>query len=754
MKRTSNRWLAWPLVLVGGVIISKLPPGPGVASGADVNRSAGLSTNADAVLAPPDAARGTAQPLRSESGSATGSSRSEGSGPYTMHWPEPESMWKQLEKLTVYPELRPWVQRVEASSQRIVRSEQATGDDVTASIYELSHLVEEARALSVSLPSGAMRAELLRVAYAIERRATVWQAAHSAYSQTHFFISDESPQEYRRRCLERVEKALRKAEHEAYLRELLPLAKLREVLLSAEEAAQSQTLQEVLTRVDAALMNDPKANTLNESPYRDLLFELRRCAAQPVDYASLLSLVERYESKGQYEDAVAIATACQQLRWQGNAAATLTGSELESHYRNANLRLVVSGELVNRLLPAERSFDEAVDERIVGARVFGNARTSAQLRARLLPDQSRWRVGLEVEGEVESETMATRGPATFLNEGLARYQARKTLLFDRLGMRTRATEVEADSATALRDVQTSVDRVPLIGWVARSIAIQQHAEQSAAARWEIAARLRHRARQKLDAEVEKELDQLQTDLDRRLLTPLREIQLGFEPLELQTTDEHLIGRYRLAAPHQLAAFTPRPREPEDSLVCVQVHDSLVNNTIRQLKLDNKRVDLRELLQDLSHRFTGSEAKLPEEMPERVTIHFAPKNAVRVQFENGRVVFTLGILELKSRRNSWREFAVRVYYRPEQNGTKLEMRREEVIELMGARLKMRDQVALRLIFAAVFSNDEPISLIDPAIMNRDGLKDLQVKQFEIQDGWVSVALGASEHVASTNTTTAR
>jgi hypothetical protein len=754
MKRTSNRWLTWPLVVVSGVIGSKLPPVLGVAHSADANRSAGLATNGDVVLAPPDATQDTAQPLRSESGSAPGLSRLATSRPHTLHWPEPESMWKQLEELMADPELRPWVQRVEVCFRRIVRSEQSTGDDVTASIYELSHLVEEARGMSVSLPPGGMRAELLRAAYAIERRVAVWQAAQSASSQTHFFISDESPYAHRRRCLERVEKALRQADDAEYLSELLQLAKLREVLLHAEEASPSQPLQAILTRLDAALMNDPKATTLTQSPYRDLLSEMRRCAAQPLDYASLLRLVERYEAKGQYEDGVALAHACQQLRWQGNAAATLMGLELESHYRNANLRLVVSGELVNRLLPGERSFDEAVDERIVGARVFGNARTSAQLRARLLPDQSRWRVGLEVEGEVESETMATRGPATFLNEGLARYQARKTLLFDRLGMRTRATEVEADSETALRDVQTSVDRVPLIGWVARSIAIQQHAEQSAAARWEIAARLRQRTRQKLDAEVEKELDQLQADLDRRLLTPLREIQLGFEPLELQTTDEHLIGRYRLAAPHQLAAFTPRPREPEDSLVCVQVHDSLVNNTIRQLELDNKRVDLREFLQDLSRRFTGSEATLPEEMPERVTIHFAPKNAVRVQFENGRVVFTLGILELKSRRNSWREFAVRVYYRPEQNGTKLEMRREEVIELMGARLKLRDQVALRLIFAAVFSDDEPISLIDPAIMKRDGLKDLQVKQFEIQDGWVSVALGASEHVARTNATTAR
>ena len=754
MKRTSRRWLALPLVLVGGVVGSKLPTWVACAWGAETIRPAGLLLNPDTVLAPPDDAGMAVEGGPQTLGSAPQTRPSSSSRPYTLSWPEPTALLQQLEKLSVRGELRPWAQRVEAVLQRIVTSGLLTGDDVDASLYELSHLVQEARAMSVSLPAGSMRTELLRTAYAVERRCSVWRATQTAYSQSHFFISDESPRDYRRRCLTRVEKALRKEEHASRYRALLQLDRLAEVFVDAEQAYQNEVIREVLGRVDAALWANPELVRLKQAPYTDLLYEMRRCAAQPVDYASLISLVERYEAKGQYEDGVAIAKACEHLRWQGDAGATLLSAELESHYRNANLRMVISGELVNRLLPGERSFDESVDERIVGARVFGNARTSAQLRARLQPDQSRWRVGLEVEGEVESETLATRGPATFLNEGLARYQARKVLLFDRLGMRARATEVEADSETALRDVQTSVDRVPLIGWIARSIAIQQHAEQSAAARWEITARLRQRARQKLDAEVEKELDQLQANLDRRLLHPLREMQLGFEPIELQTTDEHLIGRYRLAAPHQLAAFTPRPREPEDSLISVQVHDSLVNNTIRQLHFDGKRVELRTLLEDLSQRFLGPESTIPEEIPDHVTIHFAPKNAVRMNFENDRVVLTLGILELKSRRTSWREFAVRVYYRPVSSEHGLALQREEIIELMGARLKLRDQIALRLIFATVFSDAKPLQLVDPAIMQREGLRDLRVEQFDIHDGWVSVALGTSAQVARTQTRTTR
>ena len=63
--------------------------------------------------------------------------------------------------------------------------------------------------------------------------------------------------------------------------------------------------------------------------------------------------------------------------------------------------------------------------------------------------------------------------------------------------------------------------------------------------------------------------------------------------------DRLIARYRLAGTNHLGAFTPRPQAPSDTMLSVQVHESMLNNTIDKLALSGKRTKLRQLYRELA-----------------------------------------------------------------------------------------------------------------------------------------------------------
>src|SRR4029077_9003575 len=92
------------------------------------------------------------------------------------------------------------------------------------------------------------------------------------------------------------------------------------------------------------------------------------------------------------------------------------------------------------------------------------------------------------------------------------------------------------------------------------------------------------------------------------------------------------------------------------------------------------------------------------------------------------------------KNTWKNFEVRGYYRPSDNQQEANLVRDGNLELVGERLKLGDQIALRGIFAKVLSRNRQLSLVNKQLLLRPQLADLQVTQFVIQDGWIGVALG--------------
>jgi hypothetical protein len=422
------------------------------------------------------------------------------------------------------------------------------------------------------------------------------------------------------------------------------------------------------------------------------------------------------------------------------------GDRINTHYRNANVRVAISADLVNRLLPHPQTVDENVDDMLMGGRVFGRSQVSTRLNLVLFPDRQQWIMGLEAQGNVDSRTETKRGPAVFHNAGRARYLARKLLLMDHRGLRTEDAEAAAISNADLTRLETDLDGVPVVNLLVRAIARQQYDSKAGAAKWEAEDLLADRVQTRLDEEVDKQLGQATDKFRTQVLEPLESLGLRPETVDLETTQERLIARYRLAGYHQVGAFTPRPQATADSLLSVQIHESTLNNIVSSLQLNGSETDLPSLFREIARRFRRTGYQVPEDVPTDVTLRLADRDPISLSCSDDRIHVTLRIARLEGGdHNVWRDFEVRASYAPDVQGLHVRLVRDGYVRLKGRRLSMGDQVALRGVFSKVLAQHPQVDLLGNVLIRDNRLRDLRVTQFVVRDGWIGLSIGPGDPV---------
>lgn len=663
-------------------------------------------------------------------------------------WPCPSALLRQLEELAQHAKCAPWASSATNHIEALVQNPSLSSGQIARHLVELELLVSEAETMAGSRENLEIRTDLLRARYALQRRLAVWRQVHQIVHEglDTYLVSLTDAAELLSR-LDVVDRELGTASLADDWRRYLLLDELRLVLEAGDTTQQGPLARMILARMESSQLSDKQVAFLRHPYFGDLSQALRSYAMEPIDYARVMDDMELYEETRSTVSATQLARYYQIIRWSTVPEVKHLADTVNAHYRNANLRVAVSADLLNRLLPTPISADEYVRDTLLGARVRGRSRTSANLRVALVPDPRRWNVALQVEGNVNSRTSAARGPAIFYSNGESQYSAFKTVLVDRQGVHAGTTEVEASTQMDLNGVETEFDSVPILGWIARSVALQQHDRNYVLARSLASRKLEYMASHRLDQEVDRQVAEVEKQFRTKWLEPLRKLQLQPVALDMQTTPQELFVRYRLASEGQLGAHTPRPAAPRNSLFSVQVHESALNNTLEQLKLDGKRYEVRQLYRELADTFNRTELEVPEEIPEGVYVQFASRNAIRVQCEDDCVALTLRIAELKrDRRTVWRNFAVRVYYVPDatQDDANLVRDEERGIELVGSQ-----HLGLRATLSAVFAKGRPFNLINRQLLADDRLHDVKVTQFTIRDGWVGVALGSDGPLPTAN-----
>jgi len=458
---------------------------------------------------------------------------------------------------------------------------------------------------------------------------------------------------------------------------------------------------------------------------------------QPGFFGLLLRYIEQYEQTGSPADARLLAQTCVVLGNSPESGRQELSRRLETHYRNANVRLVLTAELLNRLMPDRQTERRNVDDVVLGRPVHGRSVTTSDVHVRLIPDPSRLRLALEISGLVSSLTSASAGPATFYNDSRATYLAQKEIELGTWGLRVEPAQVDVDNDVRLRSLRTSFDLIPLVGAVATEIAYREHQQSQPEMSREVEEKIAARARQQIDEEADARCGELNESLQLRVLQPLDELSLSPKMISAHTTERRLTMRLRLAGLDQLASHTPRPRAPADSLLSCQIHESALNNVIQRLDLDGGTFTPAEIRRRVAEIFNNPEMLDEDPGREDVEITFAESDAVSVRFQDGQVAVRLSIAKLEKSPNQWTDFQVRAYYRPRIDGRHADLVRDGIIELSASN-SLRSQIPLRGVFGKTFSKRRPWKLT-PELMDTDPrLADLAVTQLVVDDAWIGIA----------------
>jgi hypothetical protein len=461
--------------------------------------------------------------------------------------------------------------------------------------------------------------------------------------------------------------------------------------------------------------------------------------ANATDGASLSNDLEAYEQSRDPQIGRQVTAKQQALVASSSSLDRTLGDAVEQHYRNANVRLAITSELLNRLVGESRSEVAPVRDRIAGTSVRGRSHTTSESSIRLHPAEGRWQLDVEAQGVVNSNTLANGGRARLRTRSATDFTAQKTIVVDAGGLQPQPTVVDATTHNRLVGVTTDFDWVPLVGSYARSRAVQEYRFRRPRARAEVESKVAALAVEQMDEETLVAIDRVEQDIRARLLDPMAKFGIELTPIELTTTDQRLVARLRIAGTHQLGGHTPRPRALSDSLASVQIHESALTNAAVSLGLDAMRFTAPELQALLRARFPRLAVEnAPEARPDTV-FEFAYRDAVQFKIDDGRLELMLGLTCLELQGRQMHNLVVHAFYVPVVEGLDAQLVRDGPLGIEG-RISSTERARLHNVFNTVLSQDRRLPIIRLEKLGDSRLNGLAITQLVLEDGWIGVAIG--------------
>ncbi len=666
-------------------------------------------------------------------------------------WTDPESLLTQLEAFTNVEALRPWATTVRNQIGKLGTAFNQDSPEVAVILDELQRCIDRSADLQMSLGEDSEVASQFRqVRYALIRRLALWKALHLAGGlNVELARSHDADWQRLSQKIVALNTRLGEGTTAQAWREFLNVETISEIAQAARtnpaerskwESQLKQTARDSLARIDRQELTSEQHALLQEPALEDYLNELRFWQGQSMTGAELLRTVEAFETHGLVSAGELVLGHYYRLSQSSEEPSRWIGQCLNYLYRNANLRIVITADLLNRLVPQRPREYRPVSETILNRPVYGSSLAETNVAFRLIPDRERARLALIVRGEVTSVTYAQAGPATVWNDGFARYIAEKAIEITPRGLRAAPAVIDVQNNLRLRDVSTSLDSVPVLGFltqeIARDQASRRRLEANEEAKWKLAAQ----ALREIETETESRFEELNERLARDVLGPLYSLNMSPTWVAAETTNDRMILRIRLGSAMQPGGHTLRPFALSHSLASCQIHESTVNNFLAQLHLEGQTFTIAELQTKLREKLRLPELDSPEDNPHAdAKITFAAKDAVRVEFRDGRLSILLSIARLISSPNRWENFQVRAVYKPELGHDHIQFVRDGVIQLVGP-MDMRSQIALRGVFSKTFSKERPWQVSPGFLEKNPHLADLTVTELTLEHGWLGFSIG--------------
>ena len=139
----------------------------------------------------------------------------------------------------------------------------------------------------------------------------------------------------------------------------------------------------------------------------------------------LLEALERFERTALPSDGRKLLELAGRLSDSPVEARRQLGGLVAETYWNANFRLVLTPELLNRMVPPRAPEYAPVNDTVLGVQAQGNSVSALEVAVRFLPDPNRLLMAFLVTGQINAVTTSDVGAARFVTGSHSRYYAQK-----------------------------------------------------------------------------------------------------------------------------------------------------------------------------------------------------------------------------------------------------------------------------------------------------------------------------------------
>lgn len=345
--------------------------------------------------------------------------------------------------------------------------------------------------------------------------------------------------------------------------------------------------------------------------------------------------------------------------------------ELDGH-----LRITVTEAFLARLLSRNDTVAGPVRECILGADVHGEQFTVTQTTVDLRPCLDKARFVLRLTGNVADRTVGVTPRAQLQSTGAHQFQMEKQVDFDGQSFTTRSPAAWVIPRISYRGATTFATGVPLVGDIARSIALSEAERQRPQAEQIASQMVTRQAAPRFNNEVDNKLAKANHQLSRLIPVLFDWIDLTPDRLSLRTSPDRLIYQLRLPRPAvtlgrnlyadvedvsfdtvQGPLFLPAdqhappvtlPEYVEGRAITVAVHEDLVNHVLDSLPLGGHEIPdtlidrlIEILLQTIENRSFDPASRNLNDLSEAefATVVLADDRPVSVRFDDGQVLVT-------------------------------------------------------------------------------------------------------------------
>lgn len=652
-----------------------------------------------------------------------------------------------------------WVLDVISALQELQSLPRLGDDDAARLIDRLRRLAAEGVSEADKVSNRSIQVGWLQASYAISRRAAIWKPvwqlanANASSNERSRFAIAMKPESFGsvHAAIDRVRSILPESGDASGWERYLLLERIDEAASSADQEQRMAVAKQFVSRRQRRSLHPAHQKWLQQESIHELQIAIQPWARGVVDYADLLSLIERQESTAGGQAAGRIADAMHTLRVTGTSDANKLADSIDTYYRNANVRVAISESMLQRLVPEAATQSVPVRTHVQGSRVRGQSKINSELQVSLVPSIDRWTMHLQTIGKIQTNVTGVRGPVSVRTQGDATFSATTAISIRPHGIDIGKSAAAVRGRTMLRGIQTDYDGWPVVGNLVRVAATRRFDSMSAQSNRMSNQKIAAEIESKVDTEFHQRVGEATEQLGQAVLGPLGRLQLDPMVTDMRTTEDRLIARYRLAGDGQLAACTARPRAISSSLLSVQVHQSAINNALESLVPTDEPTSIRDAIAAALEMFSDHEVAIPDDIPSDVTIQFSRTRPITAEFKDNVFWLTLRVVRLKrGERLNLTKFIVQAQYRPEVDGIEAKLVREGHLRISGPGMSMRERLPVRAIFNKILASSRSLPLTVPAMTDHPAVQGLAIHQLELRDGWIGLAIADadSDRVAST------